>query len=159
MDEETKKEWEKSKRIEAERMKAAQAVANDDSERINSAFLDVRSTNLKGYSRDVESLVRSIEKVSGFGLGFAVVGVILRLVAPIIPDQSGVIAKVGSLAGAAMLGAAIISAVVVFACYFYFREKTNFDFKNILVTAAVAFVVALIYVILNFQSIMAEFMI
>ena len=159
MDEETKKEWEKSKRIEAERMKAVQAAEKDKSTRINSAFLDVKNTELKGYSQDTQSLLLSVEKTSALSLGFAILGVVLRWAGPNILDPSGVVAKVASFTGTVMLGAAIISAIVVLGYCFYCRGKVKFDFKNIVFTAIAGLVIALIYIILNFRFMIAEFMV
>lgn len=159
MDEETRKEWEKSKRIETERMKAAKALEEDKSSQINSAFLDVETSNLKGYSRDADSLIRSIEKVSGFSLGFAIFGIVLRFFAPMVPDPSGVIAKVASYIGTTMLGISIILAAGSLMGVFLINRKTKFDFKNVAVTAVIALIIVLIYIVLSFRFIVAEFMV
>lgn len=151
-------EWaRRSRAIEAEREKAARSIEQSKSTQINSAFLDVKSTNLKGYSRDAESLVRGAEKIAGLGLGFAVLGIVVRWIARIIPDLSGVVTKILSIAGTVMLGIAIISAVVALGYCLYYRGKVKFDFKNVVVTAVAGLVVALIYIVFNFALMVAEF--
>ena len=46
-DEQTEAEWKKSKQIEAERMKAARAIAEEKPDRVSAAFLDPNSTRVK----------------------------------------------------------------------------------------------------------------
>ena len=134
-------------------------MEEDKSTKINSAFLEVKNTNLKGYERDDESKIRSIEKAANFSLGFSILGIVIRWIAPIISDPSGVLMKVASFAGTAMLGAALILAIGAIAYIFYYRQKLKFDFRNVVVTAALALIIALIYVALNFRLIIAEFMV
>ena len=157
MDEE-KKEWEKSKRIEAEKMKAARAIAEEKPSRVNSAFLDVKPTNLKGYERDVESSIRSIERAGDFSVGMAILGIVVRFAIGMIPLPLGILAQVIKLIGVCMLGISAILAIGSLSYVFYYRKKTEFKFKNVVITASIALMIVIIYVVLNFSLIKAEIM-
>ena len=159
MDEETKKEWEKSKRIETERMKAVQALEEDESIRINSAFLDVKPTRLKGYERDTESSIRSIERAADFSVGAVILGIVIRFAISMIPLPLGMLANVIRLIGVCLLGISVILAVGALGYVFYYRKKTKFKFKSIVITAAVALVITIVYIAMNFTLIIAGIMI
>lgn len=153
MDEETKKEWEKSKQIEAERMKAVRALEEDDKEaRINSAFLDPENRKVKGYSRDTTRIMRSIEKASEFSMGFVILGVIfnssLRIAAMIgVNAAFGMLVQIISAIGLVLLGISAILALVSLTYSFRYKKTENYDNKNIIITSSTALLILLAYIL------------
>ena len=158
-DQETEAEWEKSRRIEAERMKAERAMEEDKSAQINSALLDMKPTNVKGLEQGTERKLRSIERAGDFSVGIAVLGVVVRFVIMNIPLPLGILVKVIMLIGLLMLGVSVIFAVVSLVYAFYYKDKTKFNFKGVVVTASAALAIVVIYVAMNFALIMSEIMI
>ena len=153
MDEETKKEWEKSKQIEAERMKAVRALEEDDKEaRINSAFLDPENRKVKGYSRDTTRIMRSIEKASEFSMGCVILGVIfnssLRIAAMIgVNAAFGMLVQIISAIGLVLLGISAILALVSLTYSFRYKKTENYDNKNIIITSSTALLILLAYIL------------
>ena len=134
-------------------------MEEDKSTKINSAFLEVKDTDLKGYERDDESKIRSIEKAAGISLGLVILGILVRTIMPLIPLPLGLLLRIILLAGTCMLGASIILAGVSLGWAFYYRQKTGFKFSNVIVTAVISIVISLIYILFNFTMIIAEFMV
>ena len=79
-DKETEAKWEKSKRIEAERMKAARAAAEDKPDKSNLAYLDPKTTKAKGWSGDFDVIMASAERIGNRSLIFAIGGVVLVII-------------------------------------------------------------------------------
>ena len=79
-DKETEAEWEKSKRIEAERMKAARAAAEDKPDKSNLAYLDPKTTKVKGWSGDFDVIMASAERIGNRSLIFAIGGAVLDII-------------------------------------------------------------------------------
>ena len=77
MDEETIKEWEKSKRIEKERMKAAREVAFHEESKANQALLTPEKTH--GFSRDSSTIIRNAERMANISIVFALLGIVFGL--------------------------------------------------------------------------------
>lgn len=70
----------KSKQIEAERMKAARDLAGQKPDKANLAFLDPKSTKVKGWSKDPDVIKADIERMGNRALIFAVAGAALSLI-------------------------------------------------------------------------------
>ncbi len=158
MDEETRKEWEKSKRIEAERMKAMRALNEDDKEaRINSAFLEPENKKIKGFSRDTSRVLRSIEKAAGFSLGFVILGVVLSNALSLgamlgVSSAIGILLGIVSAIGLVLICVSAILAIVSLGYSFYYKKTDNFDNKNITITSITTLAILLVYLILFFVS-------
>ena len=80
VDKATEAEWEKSKRIEAERMKAVRALETEKSDSANVAYLDPQTTKVKGWSSDKNVILASIERLGNRSVVLAVAGVALGVV-------------------------------------------------------------------------------
>ena len=154
-DRETELEWEKSKRIEAERTKAVKALEEGDKElRVNSAFLDPENTKIKGYSRDESRIIRSIEKVSGLSIGFVILGIVMVSMSRVsimvgAPAPLAILFNIISTIGMVVLFASPILAVVAL----WFNYRSNKNDKSVITNSVVALVVFVIYVIVHFAII------
>lgn len=94
----------KSKQIEAERMKAARDLNESQKlDKANVAFLDPKTTKVKGWSSDPDVIVADIERMGNRALILAVAGIILCLI--------GSIGEITSSSFKLGLGGAIISAL------------------------------------------------
>jgi hypothetical protein len=62
-DSEVEKEWEKSKRIEAERMKAIRDLEERKPDSSGLALLDPKQTKVKGWSKDPDVVIADIERM------------------------------------------------------------------------------------------------
>lgn len=71
---------EKSKQIEAERMKAAKAVAEEKPDKSSLAFLDPKATKVKGWSNDANVIVANAERMGNRAVVFAVCGMVLDII-------------------------------------------------------------------------------
>ena len=156
-DKETELEWEKSKRIEAERMKAVRALEEGDKDaRINSAFLNPENRKIHGYSRDTGQLLRSAEKAAGISIGLALVVIILKSTTHILPVAGDIAAPLGVLVdiiskiGFVMICIAPVMAMIsLWFCYKYKNIK-DFKNKNTIATAIATLAIVCVYAILYF---------
>ena len=158
MDEETKKEWEKSKRIEAERMKAAKALAEDRTSQINSAFLEPENSKVKGFSRDTSRITRSIERATNFGLGFVVLGIILINLPKILMGVGlgvpvGILLNILATAGLVLFYVAPILAGVSLGFSLFRKDLAGFREKNVIVSAVITLAIFGAYLIFEFLAI------
>ncbi len=104
-DAETEKEWAKLKEIEAEKMKATQALAEEKENKENLAYFDAKmlKKRVKGFSKDPNVIIESAEKYSEKGVIFAPLGLALS----IIGMMGGVLTEIGNFG----LGGVIISSI------------------------------------------------
>ncbi len=104
-DAETEKEWAKLKKIEAEKMKAEQALEKEQSSKENLAFFDARmlKKRVRGFSKDPNLIIESAEKYSEKGVIFAPIGLALD----IIGMMGGILTEIGNFG----LGGVIISGI------------------------------------------------
>lgn len=79
-DQKTEAEWEKSKRIEAERMKAARALGEGKPDGTNLAYLDPKMTKVKGWSSDKNVILASVERLGNKAIILAFAGVALGVI-------------------------------------------------------------------------------
>ena len=99
VDKVTEAEWKKSKRIEAERMKAAQALKTDKANKEGLAYLDPQKA--RGFSRSPQVILASAEKMANASIIFAVLGIVFG----IFSSVASMVVMVNNLglAGAALL--------------------------------------------------------
>ena len=79
-DSDTEKWALKSKQIEAERTKAARDLASQKPDKANLAFLDPKTTKVKGWSKDPDVIRADAERMGNRALIFAIAGVTLSLI-------------------------------------------------------------------------------
>ena len=121
-DAETEAEWEKSKRIEAERAKAAAAVEHEKPSRENLAYLDPSRTKVKGWSRDPNVMLASAERMGNRSIALAVGGAVLSFIG-MAGDMVTVVGGLGMAGviistlpqalGFLCMGLAVLMAVIV----------------------------------------------
>ena len=102
-DAETEAEWAKLRRIAKEKEKAAKALDNAKPDKANLAYLDPKSTKVKGFSRDRDVVLRAVEKFASASIVFVISGIVLNVVG----RAGGIVSGVNQLG----LGAAIISGL------------------------------------------------
>ena len=157
MDEKTKAEWEKSKRIEAEKMKAMRDL-NARNERLNTAYLD--PTKAHGFSRDPNTIMKNAERMANISIIFAPVGVLFGILS-LIFDIVAFANKLG-LAGAGIsillnivqyvgIGVGVLAGLVSLGCTIVFARRSKYDVKYILITSICALsLIAVYYIALYF---------
>lgn len=157
-DNETKENAEKSKRIEAERMKAARALAESTEDKANLAFLE--PTKTKGFSRDYGAILKSMERVSNASIIFVVLGIvfgIFQVVAAMVSAANNL-----GLAGGALimvisainyigLGAGFLMAIVSLVSALIFARKTHYRIKPIVITSICSIGLVLVYFLIRFS--------
>ena len=130
-DQETEAEWEKSKRIEAERMKAAKAFAEEKPDKSNLAFLDPKSTKVKGWSNDPDVVLADGEKMGNRALILALSGIVLLFLGTAGSFVSsvynlglaGVVFEILDWVGLACMALAMLMALVGVSCEVYLKIK------------------------------------
>ena len=152
-DEQTEAEWAKSKRIEAERMKAARAMADEKIDKTNLAFLDPKSTKVKGWSNDPDVVLADGEKMGNRALIFAISGLVLSSIGAI----GGIVSSTFNLglAGAVLaipsgislvcIWAAVLMALVAIACEIYLKVKKARKFSVAFWSSICTIVLIIIY--------------
>ncbi len=98
-DKETEVEWAKSKRIEAEREKAARAVLEEDQKygKVNVAYLDPVKSKVRGWSSDSRLVIARAEKLATWSVILAPTSVVLMIIAD-VGDMVSMVNQLG-LAG------------------------------------------------------------
>lgn len=149
-DKETELEWEKSKRIEAERMKAVKDLEEQKPDKISLAYLDPKMTKVKGWSKDPDVMLASIERMSNWAVVLVVGGAVLS----VIGMFGGIVAETSNLGlggvlvsglpsgvGMLLMGiGAIMSLVVIgFQLYARFRLGRKLDTSFWTAIGALAF--------------------
>ena len=130
-DKETEEWAEKSRQIEAERMKAVQALAKEKPDKTNLAFLDPKATKVKGWSNDSDVLLADGEKMGNRALIFAFAGVVLSFISSmgsIVSStfnlgMAGVIMEIPGWVGLALMALAVLMATAAISCEVYLRIK------------------------------------
>lgn len=136
-DRETELGWEKSKRIEAEKMKAAKMIAKEKPDRVNLAFLGPKATKVKGWSADPDVIFSSGERMGNWAIVLAFCGVVLNFIGSMGAVVSstfklglaGVALSVPSIIGIFGMGLAVLMAVVAIGCEIYFKIKRGRRFS------------------------------
>ena len=158
-DKETELEWEKSKRIEAERMKAAKAIAEEKSEKTNLAFLDPKVTKVKGWSTDPDVILSSSERMGNRAIILALGGVVLDFVGSVGAVVSstfnlglgGVILDIPSAVGLFCIGLAILMAIVAIGCEIYLKIKRGRKFSVAFGTSLWAIGIVILYMVIRWM--------
>lgn len=130
-DMQTEEEWAKSKRIEAERMKAARALAEEKPDKSGVAFLEPKSTKVKGWSNDSDVVLADGEKMGNRALIFAIAGMILSFISSMGSVVSStfnlgmavVILEIPGLIGLVCVAIAILMAIAGISCEVYLKLK------------------------------------
>lgn len=156
MDAETKAEWEKSKRVDAERMKAARELAKQSEPKANSTFFDLQKS--RGFSRDPRMIMMSAERMANASILFAVLGTVFGFFSSVFAvvaqaNNLGLagagIAMVFDAINAAGIGIAVITSVIALVCTLIFAWRTQYKIKPIIVTTTSALVLIAIYTIVD----------
>jgi len=123
-DAETEAEWAKSKRIEAEKAKAAKALAESKPDNSNLAFLDAPDTKVKGWSNDPNVILAHAEKMGNKSIILAVCGVVLSIIGRVggivgalanLGAASAIISGIPSGIGLICMGLAVLMAIITIA--------------------------------------------
>ncbi|MBQ3476207.1 hypothetical protein IJH26_01705 [Candidatus Saccharibacteria bacterium] len=145
MDEKTKSEWEKSKRIEEERMKAARNLANHAESKANQAFLAPEKA--RGFSRDPNVVMASAERMASISIIFTLLGIIFSIFSQIfaIVAEANKLGLAGSgvsmVLGAVQsigIGVGALTGVIALVCTMIFGRKTHLNVKHIIITAGIS---------------------
>ncbi|MBR3132418.1 hypothetical protein IKG33_03385 [Candidatus Saccharibacteria bacterium] len=156
-DRETELEWEKSKRIEAEKMKAERALEETKPDKANYAFLEPKTTKVKGWSADKDVILADSERMGNRSAILALSGVVLNFIGDMgaIVSESfnlgmaGVILNIPSWVGIFCFGLAILMAGALIGCEIYFRIKKGRKFSVGFWSALGAAGIVLLYVFLR----------
>lgn len=157
-DPEVEQEWEKSKRIEAERIKAVQDLEESKPDKSSLAYLDPKHTKVKGWSKDPDVVVADIERMSNRALIFVIGGVILAFVGSAggIVGQSFqlgmagvIISELPSGVGMLLMGLGVLMALITIGVEIYFRIKKGRKIGSSFWTAIAAIVVVGLYIVAN----------
>ena len=154
VDSETEEWAEKSKRIEAEKMKAAWALAEEKSDKSYLAYLDPKTTKVKGWTTDSDVILASIERLGNRSIVLAISGIILSII-----GQAGSIVSetfnlglgsmvISGIPGGVSLfctGLAIIMAVVVMGSEIFYKVKQGRKFSSAFLTAVVSVFLIVLY--------------
>ena len=151
-DEQTEELARKSKQIEAERMKAARALAESPEDRSALAFLE--PTKTKGFSRDYGAIMASMEKVSNTSIIFAILGIVFGIFS-MVASMVVAVHHLGLAGGALIgvigavnyigLGAGLLMAVVALVSAIAFARKTHYRIKPIIITSCVTIGLVVVY--------------
>ena len=156
---ETQAEWAKSRAIEAERLKAAEAVKKEEEKfgRVNLAYADPKVTKVKGYSRDLDVVLASSERMGNRSIILVVGGVVLA----VIGDVGGVVSSTFNLGlaglildipgavGWLLMGIGGLMAMATIVCEVYFRFKNGRKMSVAVWSAIPAVGVILVYVLVR----------
>lgn len=156
-DEQTEAEWAKSKRIEAERMKAVRALAEEKPDRANMAFLEPKSSKVKGWSNDPDVILADGEKMGNLALIFAISGLVLSIIGAMGGIVSmtfnlglaGAILSIPSALSMICTGVAVLMALVAIVCEIYLKVKKGRKFSVAFWSSICAIVLIIVFYILR----------
>lgn len=98
-DKETENEWAKSKRIEAEKEKARQAMNEVKPDALSLSYLGPNRGKAKGWSSDSRLIMAKAEKLSTWSVILAPVGIVLMIIA----DLGGIVSTANKLGLAGLI--------------------------------------------------------
>ena len=98
-DKETEIEWAKSKRIEAEKEKARQAMNGAKPDALSLAYLGPDRGKVKGWSSDSRLIMAKAEKLSAWSVILALAGIVLMIIA----DLGGIVSTANKLGLAGLI--------------------------------------------------------
>ena len=157
-DKETEKEWEKSKRIDAERMKAARALSNEKQDKSNLAFLDPNMTKAKGWSSDPNVILASIERMGNRAMALAIGGIVLSIIGyagGMVTTSSKlgvagvIISALPSGAGMILAGLAILMSLIVIGTEIAYKIKGGQKLSSSFWTAVGTLVIVALYILIS----------
>lgn len=157
-DRETKEWAEKSRQIEAERLKAAKDLNERTQDKSNLAFLNPTDTKVKGWSSDKNVMMASIERMGNRAIVLAIAGVVLGVIGYV----GGIVSDLSNLgaAGAIISGMpsgisficlviAVIMAIITIGGEVYNRVKLGQKFSASIWSATGAIVVVTLYLLVR----------
>ena len=158
MDDEAKEALEKKRRIEAERMKAIEALNKTEQNKANLAYLDA-PVKVKGFSWEPRALLMSAERMANASIVLAVLGIVFG----VFSDVFSLVAQVNNLglAGGAMsaiigtiytLGimGAVLTGVITLVCVLVTARRTTYKVKPIAIAAGVSLGMVVIYGVIRY---------
>lgn len=155
-DEDSIKWAEKSKQIEAEKMKAARALVSEKQDKTNLAFLDPKTTKVKGWSNDFDVVMASAERIGNRSLLFAVGGIVLDIIGMVggmvtsafqLGVAGAIIAGLPSGIGYFCIGIGVLMAMVTVGCEIVFKVKKGKKFTSVIWSAVATIGVITVYLI------------
>ncbi|MBR3228787.1 hypothetical protein IKF67_00940 [Candidatus Saccharibacteria bacterium] len=153
-DAETEAEWAKSKRIEAEKAKAAKALAESKPDKSNLAFLDAPDTKVKGWSSDSNVILAHAEKMGNRSIILAVCGVVLSIIGYVggivsatanLGLASIIISGIPSGIGFICMGLAVLMAIITIAGEITNKVRKGRKFSSTFWSALSAIIVVVLY--------------
>ena len=148
----------KSKQIEAERLKAAKDLEGQKLGESNLAFLDPKTTKVKGWSNDPDVILASIERMGNRALICAVAGVVLSLIGYVGGVVTAsynlglggiIISGLPSGIGYLCLGIAVLFGLVAMGGGLYLKFKRNTKLSSVFWTGFSALLIVLLYLIVQ----------
>lgn len=153
-DSDTEKWALKSKQIEAERMKAAEDLANQKPDKSNFAFLDPKATKVKGWSKDPDVIRADAERMGNRALIFAIAGVMLSLIGYVggmvtssfkLGLGGVIISGLPSSIGYVCLAIAVLLGLIVMGQELYLRIKRGAKLTSVFWTSFSVILVVVVY--------------
>ncbi len=156
-DKETELEWEKSKRIEAEKMKAAKAIMEEKPDKASLAFLDPKTTKVKGWSADPDVILSSGERMGNRAIMLAFCGVILDFIGNMGEVVSstfklglaGAVLSIPGMIGFFCMGLAALMAVAAISCEIYLKIKRGRKFSTAFWSSIWAVGIVVLYMVIR----------
>ena len=158
VDQETKEWAEKSRQIEAEKMKAAKDLNERVQDKSNLASLDPANTKVKGWSSDENVIMASMERMGNRAIVLAIAGVVLG----VIGYAGGIVSNLSNLGAAGAIisgipsgisficmGVAVIMAIITIGGEIYNRVKLGQKFSAAIWSATGAIVVVTLYLLVR----------
>lgn len=126
-DAETEAEWAKLRRIAEEKKKAAKALENTKQDKVALSYLEPSSTKVKGFSKNREVVMNSVEKFANASIVFALGGVILKLIARAMEGyMAGMFDGIGMICFVVAVVAAITGITSSFYTKIKYKTKMNY---------------------------------
>ena len=157
-DSEVEKEWDKSKRIEAERMKAIRDLEERKPDSSGLALLDPKQTKVKGWSKDPDVVIADIERMGDRALIFVIGGVVLAIIGYVggmategfhLGAGGVIISGLPNGIGLLSMGVGALMALATIGVDIYFRVRSRRKLGSSFWTAIVAIVVVVIYFVVR----------
>lgn len=157
-DSDTEKWALQSKRIEAERMKAAQDLANQKPDKSNLAFLDPKTTKTKGWSKDPDVIRADAERMGNRALIFAISGIVLSLIGYVggmvtsssnLGPGGAIISGLPSGIGYACFAIAVLLGLIVAGQELYRKIKRDTKLTSAFWTGFSAIIVVVLFFIVR----------
>ena len=157
-DSETEDWANKSRQIEAERMKAAKALEEEKPDKSGLAFLDPKATKVKGWSNDPDVIIANAERMGNRALIFAVCGAVLDIIGMVgsmvtSANDLGmgglIISGLPSGIGMLGIGLAFLLAVITVGVEVFYKLKKGRKVTSATWSAGAAIAVCVGYILLK----------